>query len=95
MFVYRTSWSFIISLRKWKVLIMPPPNIGLVLNRTFNLLIIIALLLISNLYLYFGDRKVKSSLVSENRSSSEGFYNEQNILNLFLKNLKQTGNLTE
>ena len=90
-----TSWSFIIGLRKWMVLIMPAPNICLVLNRTFNLYIIIALLLISNLYLYFGDRKVKSSLKSENsRSTAEASYNEQNILNLFLTNLKQTGDLT-
>ena len=74
---------------------MPPPNICSVLNKTFNLYIIIALLLISNLYLYFGDRKGGRVKASEHsRSPAEGFYNEQNILNLFLENLKQTGDLT-
>ena len=73
---------------------MSPPNICLFLNRTFNCYIFIALLIISNLYLYFGQRKVNSSASSENpcsNSATGSFYNEQNILNLFLKNLKQTG----
>lgn len=74
---------------------MPAPNICLFLNRTFNLYIIIALLFISNLYLYLGERKVKSSLTSEkSRSSAKGPCNEENMLNLFLQNLKQTGDPT-